>query len=100
MYRGTEGTSKNLNTFLNIINITVDTALVQSLIRRLWKNFVFTNIANININFILKKKFRNTFFDILQIYTSANRAKVMVWQNKTYILILAEYIDFTPSRRV
>ena len=43
MYRGTEGTSKNLNTFFKLINITVDSTivtvnlmLVQSLIRRLY----------------------------------------------------------------
>ena len=34
-YRGTEGTSKNLNTFLKISNMTVDSTLAQAAIRRL-----------------------------------------------------------------
>ena len=41
-----------------------------------------TNIAKININLFWKKLFRNTFFNILHIGTSANIAKVMVWQSK------------------
>ena len=28
MYRGTEGTSKNLNTFFKLINITVDLTII------------------------------------------------------------------------
>ena len=113
---------KNINTFMKIIIISVDSTLVQLSIRRLcsrwldaWTIVVSTLVkkefilfysrdkqfnSNINTNLFWIKLFRNTFFNILHIGGSANTAKVMVWQNKIWILNLTKYIGFTRSTKV